>query len=204
MKIKICGLAQPENAQQIANLQPDFIGCIFTKVSKRYINPVDASQIIHPNKIGVFVNQTVQEILSICNTVELYAIQLHGEESPELCEEIKKKQPKIKIIKAFSIQNQTDFKTLQSYKDKVDYFLFDTKGKLPGGNGYTFNWELLNKITIPKPYFLSGGIDIQNLNDLKNLTQKPFALDVNSKLENAVGVKNVELTKKIINHVKQI
>ena len=83
MKIKICGLAQHENAQEIANLAPNFIGFIFTKSSKRYIKPEEAKQITHPNKIGVFVNQTVEQINTICNQVNLYAIQLHGEESPE-------------------------------------------------------------------------------------------------------------------------
>ncbi len=204
MKIKICGLAQTENAQEIANLTPDFIGFIFTKNSKRYIKPEEAIQISHPNKIGVFVNQTIKEIITIGNQVNLYAIQLHGEESPEYCKEIKNLLPKVQLIKAFSIQSSSDFYSVKKYTNAVDYFLFDTKGQLPGGNGYTFNWELLNQIEITKPYFLSGGLEINNLVNLEKLNKKPFALDVNSKLEHAVGVKNVELTKTMIKHVKQI
>lgn len=204
MKIKICGLAQVENANTIAKLEPNFVGCIFTPQSKRFINLDQAKQINHPKKIGVFVNQNLTEIAQAITQCNLFGIQLHGKESPDFCTEIKNQFPNILIIKAFSIENITDFDAIKAYENQVDYFLFDTKGKQSGGNGSLFNWNLLNQITINKPYFLAGGIDLDSLNQLKNLNNKPFAIDANSKLEDYVGIKNIEKTKQIIEYVKSI
>lgn len=204
MKIKICGLAQVENANTIAKLEPDFVGCIFTPQSKRFINLDQAKQINHPKKIGVFVNQNLTEIAQAITQCNLLGIQLHGNESPAFCTEIKSQFSNILIIKAFSIESITDFDAIKAYENQVDYFLFDTKGKQSGGNGNLFNWDLLNQITINKPYFLAGGIDFDSLNQLKNLKNKPFAIDANSKLEDCVGIKNIEKTKQIIEYVKSI
>ena len=204
MKIKICGLAQLENANVIAELKPDFVGCIFTPQSKRYISFDQAKQINHPKKIGVFVNQNLTEITQAITQCNLYGIQLHGNESPDFCNEIKSQFPDISIIKAFSIENTTDFDAIKNYETQVDYFLFDTKGKQAGGNGSLFNWNLLNQITTNKPYFLAGGIDFESINQLKNLKNKPFAIDANSKLEDYTGIKNIVKTKQIIEYVQSI
>ena len=204
MKIKICGLTNPENANEIVALQPDFIGCIFTSISKRKIDIEQAKKINHPKKIGVFVNQSISEITSTLKQIKLFAIQLHGNETITFCNEIKQHFPNIKIIKAFSISTQKDTIEIQNYSKVVDYFLFDTKGENYGGNGISFDWEILNQIEINKPYFLSGGIELENLKNIKKLKQKPFAIDANSKLEDVVGIKNIVKTQKLIQYVQTI
>lgn len=204
MKIKICGLTNPENANEIVALQPDFIGCIFTSISKRKIDIEQAKKINHPKKIGVFVNQSISEITSTLKQIKLFAIQLHGNETITFCNEIKQHFPNIKIIKAFSIATQKDTIEIQNYTKEVDYFLFDTKGENYGGNGISFDWEILNQIEINKPYFLSGGIELEKLKNIKKLKQKPFAIDANSKLEDVVGIKNIVKTQKLIQYVQTI
>jgi len=204
MKIKICGLAQVENANQIAALQPDFVGCIFTPKSKRYISISKAKLINHPQKIGVFVNQPLSEIANAVTQCALYGVQLHGNESPDFCTTVKNQFPQVQIIKVISVQTLSDFDCLKDYENNVDYFLFDTKGNQAGGNGTPFNWELLNLININKPYFLAGGVSAETLKNIEKLKIKPFAIDANSKLEDGIGIKNSIQTKKIIQHVQSI
>ena len=113
----------------------------------------------------------------------------------------------LKVIKSFSIKNTFDFNTLEDYENSCDYYLFDTKGKLPGGNGFTFDWKILNKYPSQKPFFLSGGIGVDNLNEIKKLvkTKLPIhAIDVNSKFETAPGNKNIELLKKFKKEIDEL
>ena len=122
-------------------------------------------------------------------------MQLHGDESPELCEQLQALD--IIVIKVFSIKNQFDFKVLEPYEDVCDYYLFDTKGKEPGGNGYTFNWNVLKKYPSTKPYFLSGGIGPEEMEALLLFLKRPESdlcctLDVNSKFETAAGLKDLQ------------
>ena len=137
----------------------------------------------------------------------LQALQLHGNESPEYCLELKEKcqteynQSVIEIIKVFSIKNEFNFDSLQPYEDVCEYFLFDTKGELPGGNGYTFNWDVLKRYPSTKPYFLSGGIGLNEIKKIKEFKESPaseycYALDVNSKFEVEAGLKNIEKLEK--------
>ncbi|UYW01601.1 phosphoribosylanthranilate isomerase [Flavobacterium agricola] len=204
MKVKICGLAHVTNANEIAQLNPDFIGCIFSSASKRFITLEQAKQINHPQKIGVFVNQSIAEIVNIATNCSLYGAQLHGSESVAFCLALKQQIPLLKIIKAFSIAQLADFDAIEDYENAVDYFLFDTKGKDFGGNGIVFNWEMLNQITCNKPYFLAGGIDVAALSQINNLQNKPFVIDANSKLEDAIGIKNNNKTKQLITYVQSI
>jgi phosphoribosylanthranilate isomerase len=136
----------------------------------------------------------------------LQAVQLHGKESSDFCEELKKTiAPDIEIIKVFSILDDFDFNNLAPFEAVCDYFLFDTKGKLPGGNGTTFDWKVLEKYPSKKPFFLSGGIGIEELAAVKQIikTDLPvYAIDVNSKFETAPGLKNIKLVREFQQNVK--
>lgn len=191
----------PDNIQEIAHLQPDFLGFIFYENSVRNYTENTIVSIPNPiNKVGVFVNERQEKIIKTILKLNLNMIQLHGSETKSYCLELisqlKQNQLNTKIIKSFSIDDYFVFQALNEYQ-MVDYFLFDTKGKFPGGNGTKFNWEILDKYHLEKPYFLSGGIGLDDVEDLVEFTQKPaskhcYALDVNSQFETEAGLKNKE------------
>ena len=201
MKLKICGMKYRANIQEVAALQPDYLGFIFYEKSPRFCNG-ELPEI--PNtiaKVGVFVNAPLSEILNKIKAYNLQLVQLHGEESPEICEVLR--LINIKVIKTFSIDDTFDFETLRPYEPVCDYFLFDTKGKHYGGNGTTFNWEILKNYPSQKPFFLSGGIGLEEISKLKQLNLPIYAVDVNSKFETEPGLKNSNACKKIIQILKQ-
>ncbi|KQW97346.1 phosphoribosylanthranilate isomerase [Flavobacterium sp. Root420] len=197
MKLKICGMKYPENILEVGALLPDYMGFIFWEKSARYFNGEIPELIETVKKVGVFVNQSPEEILDKVIKYKLQAVQLHGNETVAFCSELKKQLPKkIEIIKAFSADNDFDFEVLKPYESVCDYFLFDTKGKLPGGNGTTFDWTILKKYKSEKPFFLSGGIGINELKAIEEIskTNLPiYAIDVNSKFEIEAGLKNKNL-----------
>lgn len=187
-----------DNIEVVASLQPDFLGFIFHEESPRHFEEVipDLPKSIH--KVGVFVDKTVEFIANQIEKHKLSAIQLHGHESPEMCRILK--STNAKVVKVFSIKDTFDFTVLEPYEQVCDYFLFDTKGKLPGGNGYTFNWDVLTDYPSTKPFFLSGGIGLKQKEKLKEFINSEaskycFAIDVNSKFEIEPGLKNIEKLK---------
>ena len=205
MKVKICGLKFPENIKQVTQLKPDYVGFIFYNQTQRSIELIDLESIVigipdKINTVGVFVNETIQEVIEKKSYYKLDYVQLHGDENSDYCNQLKQRD--IKIIKAFSVNEEFNFDTTLPYSNYCDYFLFDTKSSLRGGNGVTFNWQILDKYTGEIPFFLSGGIGIENLEQALSLNHKKlFALDLNSKLESEIGFKNIELTKTCINKI---
>ncbi len=201
MKLKICGMKYPENILEVGALLPDYMGFIFWEKSARYFDGVIPEIPKSIKKVGVFVNETVEIITQKVLQHDLQAVQLHGKESVEFCEALKKSLPKeIEIIKVFSILDTFDFEVLKPFESVCDYFLFDTKGKLPGGNGTTFDWKVLEKYPSTKPFFLSGGIGLEEMDAVTEIlkTNLPvYAIDVNSKFEIEPGLKNIELCKNI-------
>lgn len=193
VRIKICGMKFPENILEVGMLLPDFMGFIFWEKSSRYFNGEMPMMPKSIKKVGVFVDESIEIIVSKIEKYNLDYIQLHGNESVEFCQKLK--QLPIEIIKVFSIKDEFDFAILKEFESVCDYFLFDTKGKLPGGNGTTFNWNLLKKYPSNKPFFLSGGIGIEEIKWLKEMNLPLFAIDVNSKFETEPGLKNIELLK---------
>jgi len=198
MKLKICGMKNESNILNVAALNPDYMGFIFYEKSPRYFNSVIPELPEHIKKIGVFVNSTFDFIKGKVEKYDLQGVQLHGDESPELCQRIKNLN-RI-VIKVFSIKNQFNFKVLDPFEDVCDYYLFDTKGKEPGGNGYTFNWNVLKKYPSIKPYFLSGGIGPKEMDSLLLFLKRPesefcCALDLNSKFETAAKIKDTSKLK---------
>ncbi|UOB16843.1 phosphoribosylanthranilate isomerase [Abyssalbus ytuae] len=208
MKLKICGMKYHDNINEVAALHPDYLGFIFYDKSPRFFTGEIPHLPKNIKKVGVFVDAPLNYIIEKVEKHKLDAVQLHGKESPEFCEQLKRpgRSQKIEIIKVFSIKDEFDFKTLEPYEEFTDYFLFDTKGKNPGGNGYTFNWKVLENYPSKKPFFLSGGIGTDEteavLSFLKKLESRLcYAIDVNSKFETGPGLKNIEKLKKFINHI---
>ncbi|MCL9770436.1 phosphoribosylanthranilate isomerase [Flavobacterium sp. HXWNR69] len=184
----------PENITEISALQPDYLGFIFWEKSKRNMT-LDSIPELHETtkKVGVFVDASIQEIAAKINQYQLDIIQLHGNESFIICENVKKLG--VEVIKVFSMDSTFNFSKLKEYVFAVDYFLFDTKGKLPGGNGITFDWTILENYHFNVPYFLSGGIGTTEIDGLKKLLKSPaankcYGIDVNSRFEKKLGIKN--------------
>lgn len=197
-KIKVCGLTKRSQIEELISLKTDFLGFIFYEKSPRYVlitltlDEIKASH--HHGKVGVFVNESIEEIIEIAEKAELNFIQLHGDETAKFIAELRGKlNHKIKIIKVFRIGNEVEnlkFK-IQNLESSIDYFLFDTDSKSFGGTGKAFDWQILNDVEINIPYFLSGGISEENIDNLKQIKQKPFALDINSKFELEPGNKDI-------------
>ncbi len=194
--LKICGMKYPENILEVSKLLPDYLGFIFYKKSSRYFDGEIPEIPNSIKKVGVFVNANLEEINTKIKKYDLDLIQLHGNETPEFCQNLK--QDTIEIIKVFSVDDDFDFEILNKYENACDYFLFDTKGKLHGGNGVTFNWQILEKYKLQKPLFLSGGIGIEEIEKLKTLNLPIYAIDVNSKFEIEPGLKNAQLLQQFI------
>lgn len=194
-----------DNITQVAALQPDYLGFIFYKKSSRFFNGIIPELPEAIKKVGVFVDASLEFILDKIETQKLDIIQLHGQETPEFCNELRHAEldsasHPVEIIKVFSIKDLFDFSVLQPYENVCDFFLFDTKGELPGGNGYTFNWEILKHYPSTKPYFLSGGIGLNEVKSIKSFLKQPeskhcYAIDINSKFEIKPGLKNIEELK---------
>ncbi len=204
MKLKICGMKYRENIQEVAALQPDYLGFIFYEKSKRHFNGIIPSLPKTIKKVGVFVDAPIDYVNDRIKRYQLDVIQLHGDESPEYCQRFYNKR--VKVIKVFSVANLFDFSVLDAYERVVDYFLFDTKGPQKGGNGVVFNWTLLEAYSSQKPYFLSGGIGLASVPDLIKFKKSPaykycHALDVNSRFEDYPGMKNTDTLKEFKNTV---
>jgi phosphoribosylanthranilate isomerase len=197
MKLKICGMKYPDNIIEVAALLPDYMGFIFWEKSARYFDGVIPELPKSIRKVGVFVNESIDVVANKMMLHDLQAVQLHGKESVVFCEELKKRLPKeIEIIKVFSIIDSFDFEVLKAFEPLCDYFLFDTKGKLPGGNGSTFDWTVLEKYPSTKPFFLSGGIGLEEMpavNEILKTNLPIYAIDVNSKFEIEPGLKSIQL-----------
>ncbi|MCG9790923.1 phosphoribosylanthranilate isomerase [Flavobacterium algicola] len=196
MKIKICGMKYPDNILQVGTLLPDYMGFIFWERSTRYFDGTIPDLPKSIKKTGVFVDETIDEIVRKVILYDLQAVQLHGNESVAFCIELKSKlKNRTEIIKVFSILDDFNFEVLKPYESTCDYFLFDTKGKLPGGNGTTFDWKVLENYPSTKPFFLSGGIgsdEIEAVNEIMKTDLPIYAIDVNSKFEIEAGLKNIE------------
>lgn len=198
MKLKVCGLRHEENIKAIMDtVQPDYAGFIFYEKSPRHITDEDMQQLVDENivpdtvkKVGVFVNEDMAVMEEKAEKFKLDCLQLHGHEPAKLCETLKNKG--YEIIKAFSLELKFDFDLLLDYMPYVDFFLFDTKGASYGGNGYSFDWDILKSYDQKVPFFLSGGIGLHNIEEVKDyLDMNIHALDVNSKFESSPGQKNV-------------
>jgi len=203
VKLKICGMRDVENIREVSAFQPDYMGFIFYDKSPRFVGHdfvIPSEFPMKINRVGVFVNHTLQSVNNTMNTHQLQYAQLHGDESISYCEELK--QLGVKIIKVFRIDEDFDFAITKQFESLADFFLFDTKGKLYGGNARPFDWNLLNQYNHALPFFLSGGIHPENIRELKNISSLNLhAIDVNSGVEDHPGLKNVNKISEIINQL---
>ena len=205
VKLKICGMKH--NIAEVAKLQPDYLGFIFYDKSPRFFNAEEIPQLpAGVKKVGVFVDENISKVIELTKKYALDIIQLHGNESNAYVRDLQSNLEfsDTLVWKAFSLDDEFDFSELSSYENTVDKFLFDTKGKEKGGNGYTFNWEILKGYTLKKPFILSGGIGLDEIESLKELLQTDlpiYAIDVNSRLETKPGLKNIEDLKRFKNEL---
>ncbi|HAP94156.1 phosphoribosylanthranilate isomerase [Epilithonimonas hominis] len=204
-QVKVCGLTKLNQIKELIDLKVDFLGFIFYEKSPRYVlnhlSLEQISEIPHFKKVGVFVNEDLEKIIEISGQADLNFIQLHGNETEEFISKLRQKlNLKIGIIKVIRIGNLTENleSKILNLKSKIDYLLFDTDSKAFGGTGKTFDWNFLNEIKIPIPYFLSGGISLENIHQLSTINHQPFALDINSKFEIEPGNKDINKIKEFI------
>lgn len=180
-----------ENISGLLALKPDYIGFIFYDKSKRFVT--DFPQIEIPSttkKVGVFVNESIDEIIDKVIKYKLDFVQLHGNETPEYCEKLAKQ--KIKIIKAFSVDEDFNFDLTLPFEEQVSLFLFDTKGKEYGGNGVKFNWELLQNYKGKTLFLLSGGVTKNDAEEIKKFKHPALlGIDINSGFELEPALKNI-------------
>lgn len=207
MKIKICGMKYSENIRDIALIKPDYLGFIFYAESNRFVGDGfklsdldDVGDTIE--KVAVFVNESNTVIENITKQYAINVIQLHGNESPQQCNDLKVKG--YTVIKAFSVADDFDFSVLKDYETVTDYFLFDTQTKDYGGSGNSFNWQLLNQYHLSIPFFLSGGLGVHNIEQLLEFSHPMlYGYDFNSRLEINPGLKDKESVTLIIDKIKR-
>ncbi len=210
MRIKVCGMTDLEQVHQLDELGVEFCGFIFYPKSPRYVfKHVPAINIKkvkgNINKVGVFVNAYADDILKTVDDCGLYLVQLHGDETPKECEKISNY---VSVIKAFRLAEGDNIEwKIKDYDDVVDMFLFDTEGAGYGGTGKKFNWDVLKGLNIRKPFFLSGGIQPDDVPQLKAFAKEPvakdlFSLDINSKFEITPGKKDMEKVKEFVLNLK--
>lgn len=201
MEIKVCGMRELGNIQGlISEVKPDWMGLIFYPKSPRFVTEDKAIDFnkVDVKKVGVFVNETEIEILRKVNLFGLSAIQLHGSESAEFAERLSQNK-EAEIWKVISVKEEIDWESLEGYLPFVDKFLFDTATAAHGGSGKKFDWSVLETYPFDKSFLLSGGLDEESAGEILNLNRQIPQLsgvDLNSKFEDAPGLKNIEKLKK--------
>ncbi|MEJ7589057.1 MAG: phosphoribosylanthranilate isomerase [Ferruginibacter sp.] len=209
MRVKVCGITQVEQLNTLPEAGATFAGLIFYPKSPRYVlRHMTTSQLKkenNTNKVGVFVNASVEEVLQMVDECRLHMVQLHGDETPKYCEKI---ADYISVVKAFRVSETDNIGwRIREYMDVCDMFMFDTEGAGYGGTGKKFNWEKLKDVTVGKPYFLSGGIEREDVEKLLEFETRPeakalFSIDINSRFELLPGVKDMEAIKKFIQQLQ--
>ncbi len=208
MKIKVCGMRDADNLQDVAALNPDFIGFIFYDQSPRFVGDTLDEGVVKAlpraiRKVGVFVNASPDYILRMVKKYDFQYVQLHGTETPDFCRSLRNRG--ISLIKAFRVDGSFNFSMLNNFKAHCDFFLFDAKGEQPGGNGVSFDWSVMQNYDNEKPFFISGGIGLHNLDQLEQLKGlKLYGVDVNSQVETSPGVKDVDKVGQLIARLRPV
>lgn len=208
MRIKVCGMTLIEQVETLPDIGATFAGFIFYPKSPRYVfrhlTSAQMKKINTINKVGVFVNASVEEVLLMVDECRLHMVQLHGDESPKYCERI---ADYVSVVKAFRLSDNDSIEwMIKPYMDVCDMFMFDTMGAGYGGTGKKFDWNILKGSSIGKPFFLSGGIQPEDTAALKDFDEEPvskamFAIDINSKFEISPGIKDM---KKVGQFIKEL
>lgn len=199
-----------DNITELSELPIEMMGMIFYEQSPRYVGTLSKNDIQSIGKttteqgidrVGVFVNEKLENILQKVDQYMLDMVQLHGDESPEFCRELNTSIP---IIKAFSIADVADLEKTQPYEGLWGYFLFDTKTPQRGGSGQKFDWAILEAYTGRTPFLLSGGISAEDAEAIQQINHPKFyGVDLNSRFETEPGIKNIQLLEQFIKTLKQ-
>ena len=204
--IKICGMRDAENIIAAAELKPDIMGFIFYPGSPRFAGKLLNPEIVADlpsgiRKAGVFVNAEYEEISKTAGKFSLSMVQLHGNETPELCCRIK--DSGIEVIKAFNIRDSMSFSMCKDFIESADYFLFDTSTVNHGGSGQKFDWKLLDRFKSWNPFFLSGGISPSDSSHILRISNSAlYGIDLNSRFEIKPGLKDIQKLKGFINELR--
>ena len=213
MKIKVCGITSIDEALALSKAGVNYLGFIFYPASKRYalhtlsLDQIKSVQLPGVLKVGVFVNEPINDVIATATAAGLDMVQLHGDETPNFCKEMANHYP---VIKAFRISETDDVAyKISEYLEDIDYLLFDTASSVYGGSGISFDWKKLANATGQKPYFLSGGIGPDDVSKITSFVQYEaagncIAVDVNSKFETAPGQKNIQLLQSFIPSIKAL
>lgn len=207
LKIKICGMRDPENIRKVAHLGPELMGFVFYPDSPRFAGyePVKgmftgfSDEIL---KTGVFVDMEMNEVNKYILNFDLDAVQLHGDEKPEYCHELR--ESGLIVLKAFRVGKDMDFDALSPYMDTCDWFLFDTFSDVAGGSGKHFDWKILENYKIDKPFFLSGGIGPEDAESIRKFAHPQLVgIDINSRFEKQAGLKDLEKLKAFLEAIRK-
>ena len=222
MLVKVCGMRDGENIRQVAELGVDWIGMIFWAKSPRNVTMIPTHAGIIPDKapdsaavkgitrVGVFVDEMAQNIITRVVNFRLDLVQLHGHESPTLIRNLRKTldpdiRPGIRFIKAISVSSREDIAAYKQYEDCVDYFLFDTKCQTVGGSGQQFDWSVLEAYDGTKPFLLSGGIGPEDIERIKTFQHpKCIGIDLNSRFETAPAQKDVPALRTVLSQLSPL
>ena len=199
MRIKVCGMREADNIREVERLGIDMMGLIFWPKSSRYVSEKPDYLPIYCKRVGVFVDEDIEQVKRIADEYQLDLIQLHGHERPDYIRQLNGR----KVIKAFNIATAADFALTEAYEGVADTFLFDTKGKSVGGNGEKFDWSVLSEYRGETPFLLSGGIgpdDAERVNGFHH--DKCIGIDLNSRFERAPGYKDIMSLKRFLQNVK--
>jgi phosphoribosylanthranilate isomerase len=213
MKIKVCGITNIDEALALSKAGVNYMGFIFYPASKRYVlhaltlDQIKSVQLPGVLKVGVFVNEPINDVIATATAAGLDMVQLHGDETPNYCKEMANHCP---VIKAFRISETDDVAyKISEYLEDIDYLLFDTASSVYGGSGISFDWKKLANATGQKPYFLSGGIGPDDVSKITSFVESDaagncIALDVNSKFETVPGKKNIQQLQSFIPTIKAL
>lgn len=205
LRIKVCGMREPDNIREVSDLLPDYLGFIFHPGSKRYAGElapdIRAEIPAFVKKVGVFVDEDEEKLAGICSSYGIGTVQLHGDESSEYCKKLAENG--LRIIKVFHIGDALDTVGMLPYTESCSYFMFDTDTEAYGGSGEQFDWGLLKDYTLDVPFFLSGGIGVGDVEKIRNLAHPMFfGADINSRFEISPGVKDAGMCERFINAIR--
>ena len=203
MIIKVCGMRDADNIRAVEALGIDLMGFIFWPHSSRYVGAKPSYLPENCQRVGVFVDASVQDILAAVQDFRLDIVQLHGHETPEMIAGLKESVA-VRVVNALAVNGPEDLAQTAAYEDVCDAFLFDTKGRLPGGNGQQFDWNVLRFYTGRLPFLLSGGIGPEDAQRIREFDVPGcIGIDLNSRFETAPGLKDVEALRTFIETIKQ-
>jgi phosphoribosylanthranilate isomerase len=202
MIVKVCGMRDAENIREVEALGVDWMGFVFHRTSPRFVGELPDYLPQRAKRVGVFVDETEEQIMETVQLFRLDMVQLHGHETPDFCTRIRSKG--LKVIKAINVQNRFPLEEVSSYEGACDYFLFDTKTLLPGGSGQKFDWSSLSAYRGTTPFLLSGGISPDDADRVEAFVhERCIGIDLNSRFETSPAYKNIHLLQSFIDKIKR-